>query len=290
MLIHELLEEHGVPSLSGFDKHVRAGWNQYQCPFCQSGKWHLGLHLASQYFNCWACGFHRQYETLKRLCPGIEHDEIKKAIASNAFHLEVKKNRQENDKLVLPKGIKPFSQFHINYLKSRRLNPDEIAEFWGVKSIHQAGALAWRLFIPVCDINGREVSWTTRAISEHDRPTYMAAKAADSIISHKWVVYGLQHVTSTAIVTEGPTDAWAIGPGAVCTFGKNPSEEQCMQLRKIPRRIICYDADATEQSRNLCQFLSVFPGTTEEVIIDKDDPCSLSNKERRQLRRLFFDE
>jgi hypothetical protein len=288
MLIQELLEEYGVKSLTGFDKHHREGWLQYQCPFCDSGKWHLGLHLISQYFNCWNCGFHKQYDTIKKLIPTITPDEIKKVIAGNAFRLEVRKNKNQNDTLTYPKGIKELSHFHLQYLKERRLNPDEIQELWGVKGIGQSGKLAWRLFIPVRDINGREVSWITRAINSFDRPAYIAAKAAESIISHKHILYGNEYVEGTAIVTEGPTDCWALGPGTVCTFGKNPSEEQLNQLRLIPRRIICFDPDGRNQSKNLCEFLSVFPGITEEVILDKKDPADMSKKERKELRELFF--
>jgi hypothetical protein len=89
------------------------------------------------------------------------------------------------------------------------------------------------------------------------------------------------------VITEGPTDAWAVGPGAGALFGTAFTPAQVAELVTIPRRVVCFDSSpaAQQQAAKLAEQLSCFPGITENVLLDAKDPGSATQKELRLLRR-----
>jgi DNA primase len=107
---------------------------------------------------------------------------------------------------------------------------------------------------------------------------------------HKSLLYGEDLARKTIIINEGPTDAWAIGPGAVATLGTSYSLSQVSKMVEFEKRIVCFDNEPAAQARarKLCADLSAFPGSTENCILDADDAASASRKELKLLRQTYL--
>lgn len=175
-----------------------------------------------------------------------------------------------------------------DFLVDRRFDPDEISEYWGVKGTLPGTQYQWRLWIPIQDVHGQVVSWTTRTIGQDtEAQRYISANPEQEATPHKHLLYGAHRAVSTVVVVEGPTDVWAIGPGAVATFGTSFTPQQVSALSKYPVRIVCYDNEplAQRQARKLCRELMAFPGTTENVVLETgSDPGDASDAELMELR------
>lgn len=145
--------------------------------------------------------------------------------------------------------------------------------------------LSWRIYIPIL-WKGRRVSWTSRAIGNVSQ-RYYSASADQEEINHKHLVYGMDFCRSSIVIVEGPADVWAIGPGAGALFGTAFTPAQIRKLIDIPYRYICFDSspDAQREATKLAEALSVFPGVTENLLLDAKDPGEASSKELNSIRR-----
>lgn len=284
-MIKDILQTLGVDYKESGHHHCRNGWIQLKnCPFCHSQNYHLGFNLTAGFFVCWKCGGHHVAHTLTLLGLGRREAE--------AFN----KNKQRGPKLgkiqrkglVEPRGRGPLSFPHLEYLRSRGFDYAQIERVWQVQGIGIAShRLSWRIYIPIF-FQGEQVSWTTRTIGEHTEPRYLSASAEQEAMNHRELIYGLDYCRHSVVVVEGPTDAWAIGPGAGATFGIGFTPAQVRQLSNMPNRFICFDSapDAQRKARELCAQLSVFEGRTENIILDAKDPGSASEKEISLVRKV----
>jgi DNA primase len=122
---------------------------------------------------------------------------------------------------------------------------------------------------------------------------YVSAKPAEEAMPIKSTLYGWDYVRHAAIVVEGPTDAWRIGPGAVATLGTSYSKAQVLLLTNLPVRVVCFDRDneAQRRAKRLCCELAVFPGRTVNVCLEShlaaSDPGGL-REEVNELRQRFL--
>ena len=160
---------------------------------------------------------------------------------------------------------------------------------WDIKATGNMGQFAWRIFIPIM-LNGKQVSWTTRAIGS-SLPRYKSAKPKEEIVEHKHLLYGEDCVRHSVIVVEGPLDAWAIGPGAVALMGLSYTAEQVTRIAKYPIRTVCFDREPKAQivADKLAGELSCFPGETQSVgLVTGDDPATADVEEVRELRKKFL--
>src|SRR5690606_24557431 len=192
--------------------------------------------------------------------------------------------------LKIPDRVSDLLPQHEQYLNRRGFDPDVIRRLWGVKGIGLAQKLQWRLFIPIHDIRGRVVSWTTRSIGNHSL-RYISASDDEEEIPHKTILYGAQHAQHVIFINEGPLDAWAIGPGAIATCGTGYSTEQMARMTKYPVRVVCFDSqpDAQRRADQLCRELSMYPGHTENVLLESgEDPASAHPDEIKELREKFL--
>lgn len=276
----------------GEHHHVRDGWIGLHCPWCpkprgEKGRYRLGIEVNTGRANCWVCGRHSlvsvlmevghvSYRTAKELLDGVELRKFNKQDKKVAGHL------------TKPKGIGPMSAAHKDYLLDRGINPKQVERLWNVQGIGVAATLKWRLFIPIT-LNGEEVSWTTRSLS-NKRTRYISAKPEQETVHLKDTLYGIDLARTSIVVVEGPADVWKIGPGAVATFGLNVTSSQLDIIRRFPLRAICFDWEkmADRRARDLCETLSLFPGETYKVDLDAEDPASASMKEIKQLRKAFL--
>lgn len=281
--IQEVLSKLRIPFLESGHKHSRVGWIQLEiCPFCNSHNYHLGYNLSTGYFHCWRCRGHHPMSVLVRL--GLNHQEAQAFWKGQRnFELPAEKPRTG---LKEPKYGKLLGA-HREYLRSRGFEPKEISDLWQVGGLGIAGHLSWRLYIPIL-LNDERVSWTTRAVGDGIQQRYLSASAGEESVNHKSLLYGADYCLHSAIVVEGPVDAWRIGPGAVAVLGTAYSTSQVNKLLKYPLRVICFDSEPGAQrvAKELAAQLSGFPGKTLNVELDANDPGTASKKEVRLLRKI----
>lgn len=267
-------------------KHTRRGWVQIDCPNCgrESGKFHLGFNLKYRTLNCWKCGKKALGPTLATIS-GLSIGRL------SAFIARIPKIEFEQVEIqgtfVVPKGVGPLNDAHKRYLLDRNFNWRRIVKLWNVQGIGVAKELQHRLWIPI-EYGGKQRSWTTRTISKNpDITRYISASPNQELINHKKLLYGEDYAGNTIIVVEGPMDVWRIGPGACGTFGTRPTAAQVARIAKYPVRYVCFDHGAERQAQSLVETLSAFPGETHQIVLDAEDPDSMSRKELAQVRKLL---
>ena len=286
----DILQEHGIRQAPEDHHHSRYGWAQFDCPFCGRGtkKYHLGYSLQNDYFNCWQCG-HKSVSAVVQAFLQLSYQDVTKLLEGVTV---TRTERKEKPTGVYraPHGLGPPQLAHIQYLKKRGFNPEEIISLWGLRGTDwKSNDIPWRLFIPIVH-RGNTVSWTSRAIGKDVRPKYYSAAEVNENIPHKSLLYGMDFVRDTCIVVEGPTDVWNIGPGAVGTFGLSYCPAQVSAISKVPNRYIAFDnsIQAQKVARKLSRDLSIFTGNTYLMEIDADDPGSASRSEVQKVREFCF--
>jgi DNA primase len=201
----------------------------------------------------------------------------------------VKTKKVQRGQLVIPKRVRPLQEPHKRYLRARNFSPAEIEEVWSVKGIGIDTQLAWRLWIPIIQ-NRETVSWTTRTIDPDNEMRYISASPKEEAVPHKEVLYGEDYCRSAIIITEGPTDVWRIGKGAVATFGLGFEPAQVKRMLQYPVRVVCFDnsKEAQKRAKKLAGTLSLYKGETYVVNLSADDAGSASPEEIKELRSRFL--
>lgn len=289
----EVLDQFRVDWKPAGHRHVRKGWIGVDCPFCHArGKYRLGFELMTGRVNCWVCGIQYGPKVFSILLRLSEKDanQLWFSVQKDRKHLPIPiAERISGGTLKPPKGRGPLLEAHRRYLsEDRGFDPDEIIQLWSIEGIGIAADFAWRIYIPIFDFYGRQISWTTRSISPHSELRYRSAAPEEEIAPLKSVLYGCHLAFSTAIVSEGPLDAWAWGPGGVATLGLGYSPSQLAAAAKYPIRAVCFDSEPGAQKRadKLCRELSAFPGKTEKIVLETgDDPASAEKSEIEEVRR-----
>ncbi len=288
----DILRQHNVPFRQhGEDHHVTAGWIGTTCPWCGGSGHHFGFHLGSGAASCWKCGPHNRTDAVARLC------KIRYGIAVKLLGDERRIASGRPERLTTafqkPKGVGPLETVHLQYLYNRGLpSAIDLVRLWGIQGIGlSGGALAWRIYIPIRNQVGQTVSWTTRAIGSTSSLRYISASADEESEPHHSLLYGAELARGAVVVVEGPTDAWAIGPGAVATCGVGFSREQIALISSYPVRAVCFDRDAAGQRRaeKLCVALEAFPGQTSGLKLHSgNDPAEADPAEIAEIRSLFL--
>lgn len=289
MQISEILDQFQIDyRRAGETRHVREGWLGVVCPWCDTGQgnYGLGIHLESQACTCWKCGKHSLAHYLLQVTQA-QPQEIYKLLRDREWILP--KKATTKGKLVLPEGLGDLLPQQRDYLQKRGFDPDEICELWGVRGIGLASRLQFRLFIPIY-LDNSIVSWTTRSIAPDCVIRYINAGTGEESFPRRKCLYGANNAKETAIVVEGPTDVWAIGPGAVATMGLMYSKAQVRAISAFSTRVICFDREPAAQRRanSLCEQLDCLPGETYRVVLSGKDPASSPRSELRELRRRFL--
>jgi hypothetical protein len=238
--------------------------------------------------NCWKCGGRNAAAAIALLCR-VSEREAAAAIGSGRRVIEPQS--EAVGVLRRPTGVAELLPPHRRYLEGRGFDPDVIASTWGVQGLGPQAKLKWRLYIPIFDRNGREVSWTTRSISTSAERRYRSASEDEEAVPHKSLLYGAHLAGRAIVIVEGPIDAWAIGPGAVATCGLSYSPAQFAAMCEYPVRVVCFDStpDAQERADKLCSRLSVLAGQTENVMLETgDDAADADADEVEELRRRYL--
>ena len=278
MDIRELLSSAGIEYVEeGQHHHSRPHWLQIHCPFCGSQNFHLGIHLSGRWAACWRCGGKSIYAVWKKL--GLDARRL-------TWDSLAPVQRAEPQGLKEPAGRGALLKLHKLYLARRGFDWRQLQALWRLEGIGLAARLRWRIYIPI-EFRGKRVSWTTRAVGERVEQRYISASPAEEAVSHKQILYGWDYCLHSCVVVEGPTDVWAVGPGAVALFGTAFTAAQVRLLSGVPNRFVCLDNSAAAQAhaRELAAQLSAFPGNTMLVQLDAADPGSAPKKELERLRR-----
>jgi hypothetical protein len=126
----------------------------------------------------------------------------------------------------------------VDWCLARNYDPTELADIYDVHycaiSKFANDRATNRLVAPLfAEINGRRemVAWTARKL-EDEQP---GGKWEHSYTTIGRLFYGLDIASKykTIVVTEGPGDAWAVGPQAVSVLGKTIQQEKVRMLRHL---------------------------------------------------------
>lgn len=294
MNLESILQTHGAELAPEGDKHSTAGWLSMVCCYCGKGSnsYHLGLNRRFLNFNCWKCGKHDFLETMRRLTNLSvgEIIDLKKKVPRGRIPV-LNQNKTTGGVYSYDFPVGPLLPQHRSYLRSRRLDQGTVEHLWKVQGIGLCAGWAWRLFLPICDLD-KPASWTTRSVDPTEELRYRSAAPSQEVVPHKSLLYGEWLVPShTIIVHEGPLDAMTTGPGAVATFGSNYTHAQVNRIAAYPIRVICFDSEpmAQKQALKLAQQLSLLPGVTYRVQLEGKDANSSSPEEIAELRNRFLE-
>lgn len=291
MNLKELLLERGVDFVEGGShRHVREGWIGLDCPWCGTvGKYHLGIHLSSLSAHCWRCGRKSVAEVVASVV-GCSFRQARRLVSGMSRFAEAseREDRGVRGELRVPAGVGPLQEPHRRWLESRGLDPDRVERLWGLRGIGLSARLPWSIWVPV-HLDGRTVSWTTRAIGPAAGRRWVHANPDEEVLPIKSTLYGWDYVRSAAIVVEGASDVWRIGPGAVALFGTSATSSQLRLLSAVPRRIVCLDSEPAAQraARALADSLGAFPGETLVVELSSPDPGEATDDEVMELRKFL---
>jgi hypothetical protein len=296
MNILDILRTNGVPYQLAPHARVRRGQVGVDCPKCSpsSQKYRLAFDLQYARAHCWVCG--SQFaDTMLALMLHIPAGEARQLLDNLPRRPVWDRAPEEHHELRLPEGIEDGLLVpHRYYLQhERRLDPDEVARVWGIRSIGMIGRLKWRLFIPIMDRFGTTVSWTTRSINKATEPRYWSAAREEEAVSHKSLLYGAHLAKHTIVVVEGPVDCWTLGPGTVATCGVGFTQDQAALMSEYPVRVVLFDAedDAQERGNALCEALAIFPGqTVRHWLTTGKDPNSADPAEVLEFRKTWLPE
>ena len=253
MDIERLYRDFSVDYASEGHRHTRPGWINAACPFCTGNPgYHLGFDLDGNYFYCWRCGWHPVIQTISKLI-NISEPEVRKLI--KLYGLIVPKSKPSEEVTVrmkahrMPSGTGPMGSNHRQYLIRRGFDPTELERTWNLVGTGPLSRLdhldfKHRILIPIV-WNQKEVSFTSRDITDKHPLRYITCPKDRELIHHKDIIYGKQERwKDIGICVEGPTDVWRMGVYSFCTFGIKYTPTQLRLIAKTFRRVaVLYDDD-----------------------------------------------
>lgn len=275
-------------------KNVSKGWIGVECIYCNDNHNHLGIKLSDKRFSCWKCESSGQILRLIQDIEDCTYLEAKDRILE--FQDEGITTPIDTGPLrattpgehILPKEASDtWPKPHLKYLRERGFDPERIIPLWGLKAIHNISDLRYRILIPV-HYKGEVVNWTARDVTGRGIP-YLHCPNRKAYLHRNEIVYGYDHVRDVAVITEGVTDAWRIGPGAVATLGIRFGIRQVQQLLDLncERYFVMFDSEdfAIYRAHQLAEYLSMAGRKAEVIELDEGDPGSMTQAEAEALRR-----
>jgi len=288
-------EDNGIDYVDGDSnaKHSRQGWVNKECPFCTGNPGnHLGFNETKGYFRCWRCGFHPIEEVIKELLrvPWSSAKELKRGYGGKAGKIKpVFAPKTKDIQVALPYEAGPLKKAHKEYLRARRFDPKILEEIWNLLGTTNKGYYKNRIIAPIFFKN-ELVSYQGRDITDEADIRYKACRKEEEKILHQEVLYGYDLTDKKNVaVVEGITDAWRLGPGAVCTFGLGVSAGQMKLLSEFTNIFVLRDFTDPQAYKEACQLsaeLALLGKNVELLWIEKGtDPADLSQQEANWLMR-----
>jgi len=285
------------------EKNVTNGWVNIECPFpnCYDPSWHCGINLESLLFNCYNCGNKGNILSLIQeieKCGFGKAKSILKLYSNTDFYrskqLEVrslyKMNRDISIHNILPKqACDNFDKKHLNYLKNRGFNPVQLISKYKLKMYGSIGKWKFRIIIPVF-FNRQIVTFTSRSIIDSIEPKYKHQFDNKSIIPIKDTLYNFDNIPrDKVIITEGVTDVWKLGNGAIATYGYNVGKNQIdiLKSRNFKDIFIIFDSEdkAKKRAISLANNLGSFHCNIEQIDLSCGDPGDMDFDSVLKLRK-----
>jgi hypothetical protein len=230
------LEENSIP----YDRNSGINTLDYvatQCPFCNSNKPTLGLHITNGFSTCWKCGWHSLWDTVKILTGETNPKPIIEKYGGRVYgnHKEEAPIRRRPTKIIVPGKDDWNPRLRAwNYIeKERHFDPEKIISPYGLKyTTHEAGDYSYRIVFPII-FEGRIVSYQARTYINNDL-RFMACKQDDEILDHQHLIYNWDRCLNSenVLLVEGLFDCIRLGLNNVgAVFGTSTTVEQANLLR-----------------------------------------------------------
>lgn len=291
-------------------KNVSAGWVNIRCIFCGDTGHHLGINLKSKVYSCWICRSSGNIFSLLKKKYDSSNREVFEIIKPFVGKISTKDNTakpsaKKKRRVDLPSFSmdKPL-KIHANYLKERGFDHKFLEKVFGIKYTGQISKyqafdrvidFKFRIIIPVF-INGELVNFTGRDVSGCSDERYKNCPNDDALISTKDTIYGYDSIVGdTAVLVEGPTDVWSLGPGALGIFGLKYTENQIKLLyRKGLRKCIIFlDNEPTAQkiAKKLAREVGSFIPEVGVLTPDKEitDPGAMTKEQVKKMWRIVYE-
>lgn len=286
------LKTKGIPFYTE-GKNVSPGWIGIKCLWCGDKSNHLGINLKSKIIKCWKCKHKGSVLNLVQkleLCSWSEAEKI----AENYFEYYIPEAPSSFKPKIKPEDVIPKEvlkdplEIHTNYLKSRNFNPSEIIREYKILFTHHRGRLKFRIVIPII-MDHLVVGYTARDVTEKAELRYISSGKDEYLVDPDSVFYNIDTVSDAAIVVEGCTDVWRMGPGACATLGTEFNNHHIFALlqKGVKRVFWLYDSESEAQAlaEKGANMLSVVVPHVEKICLEEGDPGSLSPEEAMYLKR-----
>ena len=292
------LEDRGIEYRTS-GKNVSKGWVEVNCLWCDDPSFHLGISPQG-WMNCWRCGPKGSVVNLIKAVDrcgerGAYRILLQYQKPNVDFTLPQKSVHTFDGDGILPKEAKlPLPPLHREYLRKRGFDPDYIVRKYGIRACSVTGRYKLRIVIPVV-VGGEVVNFTARDVTGKAHARYKSCPSDRAKVPLKCCVYNIDTVRcgGGVVVVEGPLDVWRIGDGAVATFGTNFTKEQVKVIAEREPEVVAVVFDAEEKAlrkaEELATALSPFVKRVEVVELKEGDPCALTEKEVKKLRRWFLE-
>jgi len=281
--------------------NVGKGYIGIQCPYCDDHSNHGGFNIEKEYYSCHRCKGHWMPKVITTLVfqgrnERISFDQAKKIIkeyssGESYSDPKPKENIKYASEVIFPPGTGALNERSKEYLIQRNFDPNKLASEWGLLSTGHLGSYKFRILAPIY-FNSQLVSYQCRDYTGKHPVPYMGCEIEESVYNLKHMLYGFDVavVKRKAVVVEGISDAWRLGPGAVATFSMNFMPQQVLLLAKhFDKIFIMYDEE-TEADRNQAdklyhQLTIGYDKDVEVLSLDSGDPGDLSNKDAKYYMR-----
>jgi hypothetical protein len=242
-----------------------------KCINCDDQKYHLGVSFKLKAFNCFRCGFKGHLNKLTKLLFNITLDSI----VTDSNKLNIKTIKQIDKKPVLlpedfislSKNLNSYYNKYHEYLFNRRVSLMQI-DFYnlGISLSKYKGYI----YIPIYDINGNQVYWTTRSINKDAELKSILPKVQDGYYIKSDCLFNIHNAVNydEVCITEGVFNSISIGKNSVAIMGKYLSDNQLKILSQcqFKRYTIALDNDAKKEMYDIADKLRLY---SENVYITK---------------------
>lgn len=267
------------------------------CPFCGDTKNHCGINLTTKVFNCWICG---ERGNIVKLITCIENCTYHEAIKVLEKYPDTTFSTLRQDILVrnkhniLPEDCtKVFPQQHLDYLESRRFNPNFLIEKYNLHACADTERYKNRIIVPIV-MNHQITNFTAMDVTRtQHRIKYVHCPNNEAIVPMAQCLYNIDTVkkNSPTILVEGVADVWRFGDGTVACMGTNFTQQKQQALidTKPNHLYIMLDHDAIKKAHGLADGIKghfySYGISVSVVELEKGDPADFTDQEAFDLKQ-----
>lgn len=286
-------------------RNVSNGWIGLRCVFpgCPDRSNHLGINLTYNNYSCWKCGNFGQVLDII-----MEVDQCQKAYAYKTLRSFRKDPRGiqathpsspsdvfplgQAEQGILPKGSKKeFPIAHLRYLRGRGFKPRILIPEYDLYAIdYQHPKYPNKIIAPIY-VEGSVVSWIAADILRQfsARTKYRICPDPQAMIPGDQLIYNFDSIgpKHKALIVEGITDVWTIGPGTIATLRTTFTKPQLelISRKQLSEAYVLYDPDAEDKANQLSLQLSAIVDNVFFVPIKGGDPAELKYGDIVRLRK-----